>query len=78
MSIESAKAFLERAKTDEKFATRIAACKDAKERSAVLREEGFDFSDSEFREVATVLSDDALAGVFGGSPLPFGFNPNFD
>jgi predicted ribosomally synthesized peptide with nif11-like leader len=66
MSIEAAKSFIERMKTDEAFAKKVTACKDAEERSEVVREEGFDFTASELREAGTVLSDDDLEGVAGG------------
>lgn len=67
MSIESAKLFIERMKTDENFAEKISLCKDEQDRSIVLKEEGFDFTALELSEAGTILSDDDLDGVAGGS-----------
>jgi predicted ribosomally synthesized peptide with nif11-like leader len=76
MSIESAKSFIERMKTDEAFAKKVTACKDAEERSAFVQEEGFDFTASELREAGTVLSDDDLEGVAGGRTCTLNFTIN--
>jgi len=44
MSIESAKAYVERMKTDEEFRKKVLACTDAKARMALVKGEGFDFT----------------------------------
>jgi predicted ribosomally synthesized peptide with nif11-like leader len=76
MSIEAAKSFIERMKTDEEFAKKVTACKDIEERKTLIQQAGFDFTASEFKEVSQVLSDDDLENVAGGggalkNSLPF-------
>ncbi len=66
MSVESAKAFIERMKTDEEFSEKVKGCKDAEERMACVKEAGFDFTNEELKEVSENLSDDELDGVAGG------------
>ena len=66
MSIESAKAFIEKMKTDEDFNQKVKGCKDAEERMAFVKEAGFDFTSEELKEVSENLSDDDLDGVAGG------------
>lgn len=67
MSIESAKAFMERMKTDEDFEKKVIACKDAAERMAVAKVEGYDFSVAEAREVNVECTDKELEDVAGGT-----------
>lgn len=67
MSIEAAKSFIERMKTDEEFAKKVTACKDIEERKTLIQQAGFDFTASEFKEVSQVLSDDDLENVAGGT-----------
>ena len=57
MSIESAKAFIERVKTDEEFRDRVQAAEDEDARLAVVKAEGFDFSADDIRAVEGELSD---------------------
>ncbi|HEX3011741.1 MAG TPA: Nif11-like leader peptide family natural product precursor [Syntrophomonadaceae bacterium] len=66
MSIESAKAFVEKLKTDEDFAKQVKDCKDAAARKAFANAEGFDFTKAEIEEVASQLSDEQLDSVAGG------------
>ena len=66
MSIESAKAFLERMKTDEDFAKKVTACKDSDRRMAFIKGEGFDFTVAEISTVKGELSDEDLDLVAGG------------
>ena len=47
MSIESAKAFVERMKTDGEFRKRIAEAESLDVRARILKYEGFDFTDKE-------------------------------
>ena len=47
MSIESAKAFVERMKTDGEFRKRIAEAESSDVRARILKYEGFDFTDKE-------------------------------
>ncbi|HHY28044.1 MAG TPA: Nif11-like leader peptide family natural product precursor [Desulfitobacterium dehalogenans] len=69
MSIESAKAFMEKMKTDQDFAKKVMAAKDAEERRVLVKEEGFDFSTAELKEVGAELSDSELDAVAGGACL---------
>lgn len=66
MSIESAKAFIERMNTDEEFAKKVTACKDAAARMAYIKDEGFDFTVAEITTVKGELSDEELDLVAGG------------
>jgi predicted ribosomally synthesized peptide with nif11-like leader len=61
MSIESAKAFIERIKTDEDFAQKYIARKDAEKLMVFVKAEGFDCTPEELNEVL-------LEGVSGGVP----------
>lgn len=47
MSIESAKAFVERMKTDKEFRRRVAEAESSEVRERILKYEGFDFTDEE-------------------------------
>ncbi len=47
MSIESAKAFVERMKTDGEFRNRIAEAESSEVRARILKYEGFDFTEKE-------------------------------
>lgn len=66
MSIQSAKKFIERMKTDEDFAEKVIACKDSGERLAFVKKEGFDFTKAEVDAAANEISDDELYEVAGG------------
>ncbi|MGE5396074.1 MAG: Nif11-like leader peptide family natural product precursor [Chitinophagales bacterium] len=69
MSIESAESFIERMKTDETFAQKVASYQDAKERRVFLEKEGLNFTDSELKQACQELSDSDLSVVTGGSIL---------
>ena len=66
MSIESATAFIERLKTDEAFRDRVKAAEDKEARIALVKEEGFDFSDVDIRAVEEELTEVELDAVAGG------------
>lgn len=66
MSIESAKAFTERMKTDNDFAKKVKACKDADTFRSLVRDAGFDFNKDEIRELEGELNDAELEMVCGG------------
>lgn len=66
MSIESAKAFTEKMKTDSEFAKKVLACKGGTERIEFVKKAGFDFTKEEIKEVTSELSDDELNAVAGG------------
>lgn len=69
MSIESAKAYVEKFKADGEFAKKVMACKDKEERKAFVKEAGFDFTAEEIKQVGTELSDSELDAVAGGGCL---------
>jgi predicted ribosomally synthesized peptide with nif11-like leader len=66
MSIESAKAFIERMKTDEEFAKKVIDIQDADARMALAKAEGFEFSTVEMEAIKVQLSDNELDMVVGG------------
>ncbi|AGA70033.1 bacteriocin propeptide, TIGR03798 family [Desulfitobacterium dichloroeliminans LMG P-21439] len=66
MSIESAKAFMEKMKTDQDFAKKVMAAKDAEERRVLVKEDGFDFSPAELKDLGDEMSDSELDAVAGG------------
>jgi predicted ribosomally synthesized peptide with nif11-like leader len=67
MSIESAKAFMERMQTDKDFAKKIIACKDWENARPLLSGEGYHFTIEEFKSVAGLdIDDEALDKVAGG------------
>ena len=66
MSIESARLFIDRMKTDESFAAKCMAIQDADARRAFVKGEGFEFSAEEISEVKGELSDEELDQVSGG------------
>ena len=67
MSTESAKAFVERVKTDEDFAKRVAEAASREERAEIVKAEGFDFTAEELKELTNELSVEDLEAVAGGS-----------
>lgn len=66
MSIESAKAFVERMKNDEKFARKIKEFKNSAEIQHYLTMTGFDFTKQELDSLSGELTDEELASVAGG------------
>ena len=66
MSIESAKAFVEKLKNDEDWRNKLNAAENKEERLAMAKAEGFDFTEEEFQDVRSELGDEELDGVAGG------------
>jgi len=66
MSIESARAFIERMKTDEDFRTKVNMCKDSEERKSCVFKEGFEFKAEELKLARAEISDGELDMVVGG------------
>ncbi len=66
MSIESAKAFLERVKNDEDFRKELEGQVSMEERMKVAKAQGFDFTKDEIGEVHDSLTDQELEEVAGG------------
>jgi len=69
MSIESAKAYVERMKNDEEFRKKVLACEDSKKRMALVKAEGYDFTEKDIKVVTAVLDDEELTQVAGGANL---------
>jgi len=72
MSIESAKAYIERMKNDEDFAKEVVACKKPETRKAFVKNAGFDFTLEELNVHRSELTDEQLGSLKGGA---FGFCP---
>ena len=71
MSIESAKAFIEKMKTDEEFAKKVKECKDGAARMAFAKGSGFEFTVEEIK-LEGELSDEDLDAVAGGGCIKMG------
>ncbi len=75
MSIESAKAFIEKMKTDEDFRKEVGEKSSPEERVKFVEESGFDFSKEELETVRAKLqlTDEDLETLSGGAPefLPY-------
>jgi predicted ribosomally synthesized peptide with nif11-like leader len=70
MSIESAKAFLERVKNDEDFRKSVGEIATSEERMEYVKRAGFDFTKDEITNLKDELSDDDLENV-AGSVTPY-------
>ena len=66
MSIESAKAFLERLENDEDFRKNVGQIATAEERIEYVKTAGFDFTKEELDDVTEQLSDIELDKIAGG------------
>ncbi len=66
MSLESAKAFVEKMNTDEDFRNKVTACKDPESRRAFVKSQGFDFTADDITVVKGELSEEALESIAGG------------
>ncbi len=66
MSIESAKAFVERMKTDEDFRKEVGGKSSPEDQMKFVKENGFDFSKEEFGQVKSELSEEDLDRIDGG------------
>ncbi len=67
MSMESAKAFIERMKTDEDFVKEVAKCKDKEDRNEFVASQGFQFTDEELKTQASELTDEEMNAISAGS-----------
>ncbi|MCP4934343.1 MAG: Nif11-like leader peptide family natural product precursor [bacterium] len=72
MSIESAKAFLEKMKTDENFRKECSGKPSHEEWIKFVKESGYDFSNEDIEQVKSDLSDDELEMIVGGIGGRFG------
>ncbi len=66
MSVEQAKLFIDKLKSDVAFRERFTAIEDTAARFAFIQSEGFQCTAAEIKEVQTELSDDELDGAAGG------------
>ena len=66
MSIESAKAFLEKVKNDEDFRKELEGQASIEERIEFAKEKGFDFTTEEIDSLSDEMSDEMLEIVTGG------------
>jgi predicted ribosomally synthesized peptide with nif11-like leader len=65
MSVEQAKAFIEKMKTDEAFREKVMSIEDAAGRIACIQSEGFECTEEEINEVAQEGADGIAGGTFG-------------
>ena len=70
MTVESAKAFLEKAKADEAFRKAVGEIATKEERMEFMNKAGFDFTKEELEETRSELSDAMLNEVAGGQSAP--------
>ena len=69
MSLDHARAFIEKMKTDAAFSERVKASGDVAERFNLIKSDGFDCSEEEIKEVAGELIDEELDDAAGGWTL---------
>jgi len=69
MSLESAKQFMTKIKSDQSFADSLKETKPL-DRKQFIMNAGFDFTDAELKEVREEVSDEELADVAGGAWHP--------
>lgn len=67
MSVESAKAFVERIKTDPEFASKINEFKNWDEVQSYVKQTGFDFTKEELNSLNDELTENELDLVVGGA-----------
>lgn len=67
MSMESAKAFIEKMKTDEDFRNKVNEYKDNENRKAFLMKEGFTFTEKDIKALKTELTEDELQRISAGT-----------
>jgi len=66
MSIESAKNYIERLKTDEEFRNTVISFSTSQERTKFIRTKGFDFTKDEVLQATKCFTDDELSKVAEG------------
>jgi len=69
MSLDQARAFIEKMKSDEAFRNRIIAIEDVDARLEAASDAGFEFTEAEIKSVQSELSDDDLDQAAGGGWL---------
>lgn len=66
MSIESARALIDRIHVDEEFASRLRACPNAQARMAFVKSAGLDFTAEELKGLEQELTNDELGSITAG------------
>ena len=66
MSIESAKVFAERMKTDQEFANKVNGLTNREEVQSFISNQGYDFTVEELKECSLLFTDEDLDAVVGG------------
>jgi predicted ribosomally synthesized peptide with nif11-like leader len=72
MTENDLRAFIERMKTDEAFATRVLAVEGAEERQSFIRGEGYDCGADESAAQGGMLAEEELSSVSAGVIPPHG------
>jgi predicted ribosomally synthesized peptide with nif11-like leader len=72
MSLDQARLFIEKIKSDEAFSKRVLAIEDVASRMACIQSEGFACSEAEIKEVSGQLSDEELDQAAGGTYIMWG------
>ncbi len=72
MSLDQAKLFIEKMKSDEIFSKRVLAIEDVAGRLVYIESEGIDCTEAEIKEVSGELSDEELEAASGGSKSHYG------
>ena len=67
MSLESARSFLEKMRTDKGFEERISAYKTPEDLLKAVADAGFEFTAAEIKSAGEELSDADLESIAGGS-----------
>jgi predicted ribosomally synthesized peptide with nif11-like leader len=70
MSLEQAKKFIKRMKTEEAFRSNIMAVEDVADRQKLAKAEGYEFTEEEIKSVSAELSDAAMNSVSAGGNMP--------
>jgi len=67
MSLESAKAFLEKMRIDKEFHETVGKAKNKEERIKMVKEAGFEFTLEDIQSVKGEISDELLETISGGA-----------
>jgi predicted ribosomally synthesized peptide with nif11-like leader len=70
MSLEQAKKFIKRMKTEEAFRSNIMAVEDVADRQKLAKAEGYEFTEEEIKSVSAELIDAAMNSVSAGGNMP--------
>jgi predicted ribosomally synthesized peptide with nif11-like leader len=74
MSLDQARLFIERMKSDEAFAKRVMAIEDVAARLVCIQSEGFACNEAEIKEVSGELTDAELDSAVGGGHKMSGYS----